>query len=92
MAINPRFSVTLTPPAVAWLTAEAARIGITVPDLIRRLVDGVRLGATGGAVGTASGRSRGDVAGDGSEALAGPRTATDGATARNFRGVSENGG
>jgi hypothetical protein len=34
-----RRSVLLTDPQTAFLNAEAARLGITVADLIRRIID-----------------------------------------------------
>jgi hypothetical protein len=35
-------SVSLTPPQLAFLEEEARRLGITVADLIRRIVDQYR--------------------------------------------------
>jgi hypothetical protein len=35
-------SVSLTPPQLAFLEKEARRLGITVADLIRRIVDQYR--------------------------------------------------
>jgi hypothetical protein len=34
-----RHTVTLTKPQHVWLKVEAERLGITVSDLIRRLID-----------------------------------------------------
>jgi hypothetical protein len=34
-----RRSILLTDPQIAFLQAEAARLGITVADLIRRIID-----------------------------------------------------
>jgi hypothetical protein len=34
-----RLNLTLTDPQIAYLTAEATRFGITIPDLIRRIID-----------------------------------------------------
>ena len=42
MATTHRTSITLTGPQHVWLAAEAARLGITVSDLIRRLLDKTR--------------------------------------------------
>ena len=39
MTTTVRQSVTLTEPQFAFLKAEAERLGITVSDLIRRIVD-----------------------------------------------------
>lgn len=39
MSTSVRQSVTLTEPQFAFLKAEAVRLGITVSDLIRRIVD-----------------------------------------------------
>ena len=38
----PRRSLTLTAPQVAFLKAEAERSGITVSDLVRRIIDTYR--------------------------------------------------
>lgn len=35
----PRIMVTLTGPQLAYLKSEAGRLGISVADLIRRIVD-----------------------------------------------------
>jgi hypothetical protein len=37
-----RFNLTITDPQDAYLTAEAARLGITISDLIRRIIDEYR--------------------------------------------------
>lgn len=37
-----RRSIPLTDPQVAFLTAEAERLGISVPELIRRILDQYR--------------------------------------------------
>lgn len=39
-----RMSVTLTEPQLKWLEKEAKRLGITVGEMIRRLIDKVREG------------------------------------------------
>lgn len=39
---NPRLNIVVTPPQHVWLKAEAKRLGITVGDLIRRILDQVR--------------------------------------------------
>ena len=44
MATTVRQSVTLTEPQFAFLKSEAERLGITVSDLIRRIVDQYREG------------------------------------------------
>jgi hypothetical protein len=44
MSTTSRQSITLTEPQIAYLKAEAARLGITVSDLIRRIVDQHREG------------------------------------------------
>lgn len=38
----PRRSVSLPAPAWEWLESEAARLGISVPDVLRRLIDKAR--------------------------------------------------
>ena len=40
--MSARLSITLPDPAVIWLRREAKRLGISVADVIRRLVDEVR--------------------------------------------------
>ena len=37
-----RISVTFTRPQVEFLREHAERLGITVPDLVRRILDGFR--------------------------------------------------
>jgi hypothetical protein len=37
-----RITVSLPDPTMAWLKAEAKRIGITIGELLRRLIDQVR--------------------------------------------------
>jgi hypothetical protein len=37
-----RVSVSFPAPAMAWLTREAKRLGITIGDLIRRIIDETR--------------------------------------------------
>jgi Ribbon-helix-helix protein, copG family len=32
-------TVSLTEPQIAWLRAESARLGISVSDMIRRIID-----------------------------------------------------
>lgn len=39
----PRLTVVLTEPLLAWLRAEAERLGIPVNELIRRMLDKGRL-------------------------------------------------
>jgi predicted DNA-binding ribbon-helix-helix protein len=39
MAKTPRQSVTLTKPQMDYLKEESKRLGITVSDLIRRIID-----------------------------------------------------
>ena len=34
-----KISISLSKPQLEWLQAEAARLGITVSELIRRLID-----------------------------------------------------
>jgi hypothetical protein len=42
MSAKPRTSVVLTDPQMAFLEAEAARLGITLGELVRRIVDQYR--------------------------------------------------
>ena len=42
MSAKSRPSVVLTEPQVAFLKAEAARLGITLGELVRRIVDQCR--------------------------------------------------
>jgi len=42
MMKHPRIAFTSTPPQKDWLEVEAARLGISVSELIRRLLDQVR--------------------------------------------------
>ena len=44
MSTAPRMTVSFTKPQMAFLKAEAERLGITVADLIRRIVDRYREG------------------------------------------------
>jgi hypothetical protein len=44
MATTVRQSITLTGPQADFLKAEAERLGITVSDMIRRIVDQYREG------------------------------------------------
>lgn len=37
-----RLSVSLPPPQYRWLTSEAKRLGITIGELIRRIIDAAR--------------------------------------------------
>lgn len=37
-----RISVSLPPPQHSWLTREAKRLGITIGELLRRLIDAAR--------------------------------------------------
>lgn len=39
MSTSPRLSISLTEPQLAFLRAEAERLGISVADLIRRIID-----------------------------------------------------
>jgi hypothetical protein len=39
MILRPRTALTLTVPQYEFLMAEAKRLGITVADLIRRIID-----------------------------------------------------
>lgn len=43
MATTIRQSITLTRPQHEWLKAESERLGITIADLIRRLIDETRV-------------------------------------------------
>ena len=42
MAAPPRMSIVLSAPLRTWLHEEAVRLGITVSELIRRLLDQAR--------------------------------------------------
>ena len=42
MSAKPRTSVVLTEPQVVFFEAEAARLGITLGELVRRIVDQYR--------------------------------------------------
>jgi hypothetical protein len=37
-----RITVSLPPPQMSWLRREAERIGITIGELLRRIIDQVR--------------------------------------------------
>ncbi len=37
--------ISFTEPQIAWLESEAQRLGISVPELVRRIIDAAR-GAT----------------------------------------------
>jgi hypothetical protein len=39
---NPRLSITVTVPQLSWITREAKRLGVTVGELLRRIIDEVR--------------------------------------------------
>jgi hypothetical protein len=39
---NPRLNITVTVPQLAWITREAKRLGVTVGELLRRIIDEVR--------------------------------------------------
>jgi hypothetical protein len=39
---GPRITVTLTGPQQTWLTREAKRLGVSIGELLRRIVDEVR--------------------------------------------------
>jgi hypothetical protein len=41
---NPRLNITVTPPQQSWLQREAKRLGLTVGELLRRIIDQVRGG------------------------------------------------
>ena len=40
----PRMKLTLNPPQWVWLRAEAKRLGISLPELVRRIIDAHREG------------------------------------------------
>lgn len=40
-----RITISLPDPQLSWLQSEAKRIGITIGELLRRLIDRVREGA-----------------------------------------------
>lgn len=40
--MNNRMSLTLNPPQIVWLKREAKRLGVTIGELIRRLIDAAR--------------------------------------------------
>ena len=42
MSSTSRLSIILTDPQLAWLREEAARLGIPVNELLRRIVDAAR--------------------------------------------------
>ena len=42
MSKSPRMSISLTRPQLAFLEQEAERLGLTVADLIRRIIDQYR--------------------------------------------------
>lgn len=42
MSTKTRINLQLPQPSVSWLREEAARLGITVPELMRRLIDKAR--------------------------------------------------
>jgi hypothetical protein len=44
MSTSKRQTITFTGPQFEWLREEAQRLGITVADLIRRLIDQTREG------------------------------------------------
>lgn len=46
MTVKPRQSVKLTDPQTAFLNAEARALGITVAELIRRIIDAWRFQAS----------------------------------------------
>jgi hypothetical protein len=39
---NPRVNITVTPPQQTWLQREALRLGLSVGELLRRIIDQVR--------------------------------------------------
>lgn len=44
MSTKDRMSISFTEPQLAFLRKEAARLGITIADLVRRIVDAYREG------------------------------------------------
>ena len=43
MNTMPRMTVVFSEPQMAWLKAEADRLGISINELIRRIIDKARL-------------------------------------------------
>jgi Ribbon-helix-helix protein, copG family len=39
-----RISISVAPPQMSWLKHEAKRLGVTIGELLRRLIDQVRDG------------------------------------------------
>jgi len=37
-----RITISIPPPQMTWLRAEAERLGVTVGELLRRIIDQVR--------------------------------------------------
>lgn len=37
-----RISISLPPPQMSWLQREAKRLGVTIGELLRRIIDQVR--------------------------------------------------
>lgn len=44
MTKGPRLSISLTPPQAEWLSVKSESLGITVAELVRRIVDQHREG------------------------------------------------
>jgi hypothetical protein len=40
---NPRINITVTAPQLMWLEREAKRLGLTVGELVRRIIDEKRI-------------------------------------------------
>ena len=41
---NPRLNITVTPPQQTWLQREAKRLGLSIGELLRRIIDQTRSG------------------------------------------------
>jgi hypothetical protein len=39
---SPRMNVSFSPPQLAWLTREAKRLGVSIGELLRRIIDAAR--------------------------------------------------
>jgi hypothetical protein len=42
IGMNPRLTVTLTEPQLTWLEREAKRLGLSLGELLRRIIDTTR--------------------------------------------------